>query len=353
MKTAIYGFGALGQTIARMMAGREDLRLAAVVDTAPALAGRTVASVLAATGPDLPIVGTLPPATEPSILFHAATSNPAIVEVQITEALEKGYSVISAAEWLFHPWLRFRPVAEKLEAMAKERGLFVLGCGINPGFAFETLPVLLARTVDAVSEIEILRVSNVRGIGPGDFAHIGFGLTPEAFSAAVAAGEIEGHMGFPESVASLAEYLGLQVDSIADQLIPAPAKAPIELAFGTVAAGEVAAIRQIATGSYAGRETIRMVLEMYLDPDSFGATPKEEVTVKGGRNFKVSIEPGAPSVGGAAAMLFHTARILSSAHRPSGLLSLIDLPAGAAAHPRSLRAASSARDGRGVSIVVE
>ena len=89
---------------------------------------------------------------------------------------------------MFHPWLRFGGEAATLHTAARRHGTHVLGCVINPGFCFESLPLLLLRTVHGVRSIEVRRTSDVGGIGPSDFAHLGFGLDATTFAARVADG---------------------------------------------------------------------------------------------------------------------------------------------------------------------
>jgi 4-hydroxy-tetrahydrodipicolinate reductase len=342
---AIFGFGALGRALARAIEASGLFRIAAVCDTDPDLAGRSVRTLLPGGLSEAVVTPTLPPAAAAGgVLFHASTSAPADTTRQVLAGLAAGYWVVSAAEWLFHPWLRHATEAAALDAAARDRGARVLGCGINPGFSFETLPVLLSRTMPRVGALRILRVANVGGVGPADFAHLGFGLTEAAFSDAVLSGAIEGHMGFPESVAALAACVGLDIDTITDDLTPTLAVAPIVLSHRTVAVGEVAGITQVATGSLGGQATIVMTLEMFLDPPAYGRVPREAITLDGTRRLEVTLQPAAPSADGAAAMMVHAAAALATV--PPGLVSLLDLPMSGGRLSRGLRAGPAQR-GRG------
>lgn len=348
MDAAIVGYGTLGRAIHRVLAQSSAARLSVVVDCAPALVGVPAVADLGPPGPA--IVAALPPATVPTVLFHATGSDPDAVTHEILAAVRSGYHVISAAEWLFHPWMRYAERADEIDRAARAAGVTVLGCGINPGFCFESLPVLIARTIGRIDSVEILRVSDVSGIGPSDFAHLGFGLTPDQFAAGVLDGHIVGHMGFPESVAALGECVGLSIDAISDRLAPIPAGAPIQLAHRLVAAGEVAGLVQTAIGYRDDATPIRMVLEMYLDPVSAGRTPCERVRLAGSRTVQVSVEPGSPAVAGAAAMMVEAAHAVAACAPAAGLISLFDLPAGGGRLTRHLKAVAEQRDGSGTRI---
>ncbi|WP_336801145.1 hypothetical protein [Kaistia sp. MMO-174] len=345
MRVALFGFGNLGRALFAALQASPDFEIVTIIDDAPDLVGHPVADVVPGTSCDLSIQATLPPAAGPTILFHASTSAPDRATAQILAGLKAGYSVLSAAEWLFHPWLRYGAEFEALDGAARASGTTVMGCGINPGFCFETLPILLSRTLVEVTKLDILRVSNVGGVGPADFAHLGFGLSPETFAGRVADGSIEGHMGFPESVAAVAECVGIPIDTITDSLEPTFATTPIVLSHRTVGIGEVAGITQTATGSLGGVTSIVMRLEMFLDPAAYGRKPQEAVSVEGSRDFSLSLSPAAPPVPGAAAMMLHAARGLAG--MPHGFVSLLDMPISGGRLSRTLRAGPAKRSTRG------
>ena len=90
---------------------------------------------------------------------------------------------------------------------------------------------------------------------------IGAGMTVEEFNAKVAEGIIK-HHGLPESVAMVADGLGLPVDDITETIEPVVAKAPVKTEFLEVAAGQAAGVHQIARGFVKGKEKIYLELQM-------------------------------------------------------------------------------------------
>ncbi len=73
-------------------------------------------------------------------------------------------------------------------------------------------------------------------------------------------------MGFPESIAALAESLGVPIDRITDHLVPTLATRPLQLRHRLVSPGEVVGITQTAAGYIGDDAVINMKLEMFLDP---------------------------------------------------------------------------------------
>ena len=52
-------------------------------------------------------------------------------------------------------------------------GVSITGDGINPGFSFDSLPLMLARATSGVKRVNITRTIDVTGTGPGDIDHVG------------------------------------------------------------------------------------------------------------------------------------------------------------------------------------
>jgi 4-hydroxy-tetrahydrodipicolinate reductase len=177
-----------------------------------------------------------------------------------------------------------------------------------------------------VSRVAIIRSANVRSIGPSDFAHLGFGMEGDLFARRWLAGDIDGHVGFPESIAALAEHVGLTLDRITDALEPTLAVQPLDLGHRRVEIGEVVGITQRAQGLIQRQVVVDFTLEMFLDPAGYGREPREEIVIEGGRAFSVKLSPAAPPTAGAAAMMLHAALALPAA--PFGFVSLLDLPLG-------------------------
>ena len=348
----IWGYGQLGAALASAIEASGRFKLLAVIENDPAAAARAEAEVGAGTRSGATVHGGLADygGPAPATIFHATTSAAQAVTEQLLFALGLGHAVVSAAEWLFHPWLRFAEAAEALDVAARAGSTHVLGCGINPGFCFESLPLLLSRTVHSVRSIDILRVSDVGGVGPSDFAHLGFGLDAAAFAAQVADGTIEGHMGFPESVAALAECLSIPVDRITDELLPTFATQPLHLPYRTVFPGEVVGISQTAMGIVAGADLIRMRLEMFLDPKTYGRAPQESIEMVASRSFKLGLQPAAPPAAGAAAMMVSAAAALPA--QPCGLVSLLDLPLSGGSDRVRLQAAQTRHSASGTEVLI-
>ena len=68
------------------------------------------------------------------IVMLTTTSSLARTYDQLIQLLPYGVNVISSCEELSYPWLTSPELATKIDKLAKENNVAVLGTGVNPGF---------------------------------------------------------------------------------------------------------------------------------------------------------------------------------------------------------------------------
>jgi hypothetical protein len=328
----IAGVGALGSLFVRAAAYDQRLRIVGAVDNDPAKAGRSLSEVAGESGaPDVVVSASLSEAlatatTRPSVFVHMTESRPDRIRPLLLEALGAGLNVLSAAESMFFPQLRYPEFASALNAEAQQVGVTVTGTGINPGFTFDQLVLDAAAATAGVTGLSLDRVVVVADTGPGDVEHVGFGLPEAEFRKRIAEGTIEGHMGLPESFAQLAARLGLPIDRITESWEPVTSDQVVPSAIGDIPPGRVIGIVQGASAFQGEVEVMTARLAMYYRD---GIEPSHDrIELRGLHDITMSMTPAAISILGAAIILANTTSLLPSA--PAGLVSVLDLPTRAA-----------------------
>lgn len=338
LRAIVWGLGALGtQVMKAFAAGVPDIRIVGIVDHAPHLAGKRASDANAEAkqlGLDFPIHGSLAQClaalNEPAdIVYHLTESVLEAIEGQLCAAMDAGLDVISASEAMFYPKLRYPAVAARLDAVAKRNGVAIVGCGINPGFVSDALVLALARITTAATRVETKRCIDVTGTGAHDIDHVGYGLTPEDFRANIATGRIVGHMGMPESIALVAERLGMTVDRIEESWDIETADFPVDsgdATLGILPPGRVVGITQHGRAYDGDIARIHMRLAMYYRPEKFGLEESDDIVIEGSQRLHCALTPAAVSIQGAALHIANTSHDVVNA--PPGLVNVLDFALG-------------------------
>jgi 4-hydroxy-tetrahydrodipicolinate reductase len=319
----IMGLGHIGRAIAKAAQGRHDLEVVGAVDSDPTLFGRPLEEILDGSVSDVRVSRDLIQAlgaTKGGVLLHATGSRFLKVLPEIETAVRAGWHVVSTCEELAFPALDNAEAATALDALCEERGVAVVGTGINPGFVLDRLPALLAQTLGTVRHVHGIRVVDVATRRAALKRKVGVGLSVEAFDQAADRGEI-GHIGLPQSAALVAEScFELDDYEVDEELEPLVAE---EDAPGPHAlkAGEVAGVHQTARVFSDGSEVVRLEVSIALHAEH----PRDEIVIDADGRIRLLIEGGLPGDQATAYTVVNAVHAVSERH---GLLTVLDLPSG-------------------------
>lgn len=257
-----YGLGPIGQATVHTVLDKQEaghVKLVGAVDVDPDKVGRDVADLLgAAVAPTGVVVsdkaGQVLSETNPDVVLHTTTSFLEGVADQLTQCMEAGADVVSSTEELSFPYDRHPERAKHLDQVARETGQTLVGTGVNPGYAMDTLPLTATGVCTEVDAVHVERVVDA-GERRGPLQDkVGAGISPEAFAEKKAAGGF-GHIGLRESLLMVADGLGWSVDTIEETLDPVTTDRAIETGHCSVSPGEVAGIHHAAIGDGGGGRT--------------------------------------------------------------------------------------------------
>jgi len=339
-KVLLVGLGAVGRSVGARLVAASQCDIVGAVDLSPSLSGAALASIIPGASPHARVDSTIAEAPDADIAFVATTSFIEEVEPILLELLDRGMNAVSICEQLGFGFVDHEPIASRLDTRARSLGRRIVGAGCNPGILLDTLPMLLSSLTLGVSRITMHRTAEMSGYG-GILSKFGFGLTSSEFAAAQESNAVIGHVGFRESVASLADGLGWRLDEI-EVADPEPVlftdhqRATSHL---TLETDTVAVVRHAARGVIDGRTVIDAAIDFGIfetgDPfpegDSWGLESSTQTL-----EFSSSRIDSYESTVAVAANV-----IPSLMEAPPGLLTMADLPVRSFA----ARAATPARVG--------
>jgi len=320
-----YGIGPIGASITKLLREKESVDIVGAIDTDPAKIGRDLGEVVGAV--DAPwgikVSGDAKGVLEQSadVVMHTTSSSLPRVMDQLLTCLDVGSCVVSTCEELSYPYRTHPELAAKLDTAAKESGVALVGTGINPGFVMDKLVVTLAAVSQRIEHASAIRIVDASKRRLPLQKKIGAGLSVEEFRAKVNEGTIK-HVGLPESVAMVADSLGLRVDQITETIEPKVATERVQTEFLTVEPGQAAGVHQIARGLSEGKELIYMELQMYVGAQD----PADKVELQGHPNISLIIPGGSHGDIATASVAVNSIPVILEA--PSGLRTSRDLPIG-------------------------
>ena len=317
------GLGPIGAALARVASERPGLKIVGAVDVDAEKIGHDAGEVAGLLRPiGVTVASDLSAVlaeTRPGVVVHATSSSLARVASQLETAIRAGAGVVSTCEELAFPFRGHAELAEHLDGLAKEYGVAILGTGVNPGFAMDTLPLALTAVCQAVEHVTVRRVQEAGNRRLPLQLKIGAGMTVDEFRQQAEAGTVR-HVGLTESALMIADTLGWTLERTDETIEPVVATQTVRSQHLEVPAGRVTGVHQVLTAHSGGREVIRLDLRMHLGTDN----PRDEVEIRGAPPLHVVAQGGLPGDPATAAIVINAIpRVLAA--RP-GLLTMRDVP---------------------------
>ena len=315
ISVAQFGIGPIGAEITRLLLSKPWVKLAGAVDIDPNKIGKDVGEVIGL-GRTVGVIVTPELEGKPDVVCHSTGSRLREVAGQLKMLLGRGCHVISTCEELAFPL--DADVREELQHVARAANVALLGTGVNPGFVMDKLPLTLTAVCQDVKSLDIIRIQNASTRREPLQRKVGASMTVDEFRAAVAAGKIK-HMGLRESLLMVGAGLGVEFDSVSDEVIePIVADREIVTQYLRVAPGQVAGVHQTIYGK--GRIDVSLELRMYVGAEEVAA---DRVIVRGVPDLEMEIKGGVHGDRATAAMVVNAIpRIVQARH---GVLTMDDI----------------------------
>ncbi len=290
-RVALVGLGPIGVEVGRALADRESLALLGAADSAPDKAGRPLSELLGGAFPGVTVrpsaaelyAETASSRTKADVALLCTGSRLHAILPQIEEAIAAGFHVVSTCEELAYPELRHLPMARRIDRKAREKGVAVLGTGVNPGLVMDRLVLAVASACVKVESVSVTRVVDAAKRRGPLRAKVGAGMTPEEFTAGVASKRL-GHVGLSESAAIIALGLGLPIHEITETIEPVIAKKETD----GVTPGRVLGLHQIALVQAGDEVRVSLDLTMAVGAES----PADRIDIEGDPPIHLTVAGG-------------------------------------------------------------
>ena len=330
VKVAIWGFGAMGSGIAKVLLNKKGVDIVGVCDIHPARVGKSIFELLGVERGDRADVTVNPEIKE---VVHDGNCDICVLATdsftrkafdKIKYIVSQKVNVVATAEEMSYPKAQEPELAAEMDRLAKENGVSILGTGINPGLMMDLLAVCLSGCMTDVEKVTCRRVNSLSPFGPAVMEEQGVGLTVDDFMKGVADGTLAGHVGFAESVGMIAEALGWNVEKFEQQMKPIVTSVDRKSPYGFAKAGDVAGVNMTGQGYVDGQVKIDMIHPQQIEPEMEGTHTGDYIVLEGTPEVNMSIQPEVNGGIGTIAMVVNMIPHVINA-RP-GLKTMLDLP---------------------------
>ena len=318
-----FGLGPIGQACAQALLQKPAFELVGGIDADPQKIGKDLGEVCGLKKRlGLAVRGDAEAALaewRPQVAVHTTLSFLNKIEDQLTTLISAGVHVVSSTEELFYPFVRDPEFCQRIDALAKQFDVAIVGTGVNPGFAMDVLPLCLTGVCTDVKKIVVSRVVDAGRRRLPLQKKVGAGLTLREFRARVASGSF-GHIGLRESALAVMQTMGWPADEIKESIRPVVVKRRIRTRSYTIASGQVAGLHQTLRVKSAGTERLVLDLQMYVGAKH----PSDRVEIIGNPPLSMCVENGIFGDTATVGMLVNTVpKILNT---QPGLRTVMELP---------------------------
>ncbi|PYZ92681.1 hypothetical protein CR194_13550 [Salipaludibacillus keqinensis] len=320
-----FGLGPIGLEVVKKMKEIHQLNVIGGVDIDPDKVEKDLGELIGSGNMGEEVVSSLndlPTSAKEEgnkVAIHCTGSNLEKMWPQIKELLDHGFSVVSTCEELSYPWHRYPELSKEIDAYAKEKGLAVLGTGVNPGFIMDTMTLCLTAVTNSVSDIKVQRNVDVSKRRVPLQKKVGVGMTTAEFEVLASKNQI-GHVGLEESARLIAYGLEIELDKVTNNIKPTIAVEDLHLALGDFKKGDVSGQHQIVKGHATDGRTITLELIM-----SAGVTQEDRIILEGEEKLELVIPGGIFGDTATAAMAINMAKLVGKNHI-EGLVTMADIP---------------------------
>lgn len=330
IRVVLWGFGAMGSGMARMLLSKTGFRIAGVCDLHPKRVGKRISEVLGmpvADESDVVVRPDIEGLVDPKICDMVLLATDSFTKQafpKLKYVLERGVDVISTAEEMSYPQAAEPELAKTLDAIAKAHGATVLGCGINPGMMMDLLVVMMTGVMSDVQKIEVARINSLSPFGPTVMEEQGVGLTTDEFDRRRKSGHLAGHVGFRESSRMIADAIGWKLDSFDQTMAPIVTAVDRRSAYGEALKGHVAGVDMNAVAMVDHEPKIRLSHPQQIEPQLGGVQTGDYITIHGTPEVHLSIKPEID--GGVGTIAVCVNMIPHVLNAKPGLKTMLDLP---------------------------
>ncbi len=337
----VWGTGNVGQLGLHTVIARPDFELAGVVVSSPAKVGVDAGELIGLDPVGIACTDDVEPLLEQADVcayFASADIRPAEAAADMARCLEAGLDVVSTSIVpLLYPPAADQGMVDMLDRACKAGNTSMFTNGVDPGWANDLLPLMLAGTCERIDSIRMMEVVNYATYNAASvlFDTMGFGKPMDETPMLLLPGILTHAWG--PVVRVVAAGLGIELDDLEEWHERVPATRDIEVDAGTVAEGTAGALRFEVRGMVDGKARVILEHVTRLADEQMPEWPQPtgsgcyRVIIEGNPSMTVDVaahgEDGDHNTGNLVSTVGRVLNAIPAVQEAGpGLLSVLDLP---------------------------
>jgi len=249
---------------------------------------------------------------------------------QISKALKAKKNVITVSGFIY-PWKYCPEIAQQLDCLAKENGVSLLGTGLNPGFLFDYLTVVLSGCLARVDRIIMRHCEDETEYDSLPIMRdmLGFGRSPEEYEKRHFRRLLDYQTAlFAECAHFIADSVGWELTELKPKLEVFTAKEPLQISCMRIDPGTVCAYRFVLQGLKEKDIAISIEFSGVVCPDKVKdvGEPGQTIWFEGLPTYGVELKGNLLTMGFLSTAAHAVNAIPRVIKAPPWLVSLKDLP---------------------------
>jgi 4-hydroxy-tetrahydrodipicolinate reductase len=327
VKVILWGLGYIGSEAAKMILKKKGVKIAAVIDDDPIKAGRDLGEIIKIEKTGVIVCSDFNIALSSScadVVIHTIDGNTENVISHIKEIAKNGLNCITTAGKVEYPNITNKEIYVDIDKIAREKNVTIIGTGINPGFALDTMIIWLSGYCRNIKSIKARRVIDITFYGESHIKKFGVGMNVDEFEYGVENNIIEVHSRLIQSVALIAKTLGIKIDEIKEIKEPIISNTFRKISNIVVEPGMVAGCYSTAYGMKNDKTIIILEQTHEIYPLCEASDAGEYIDIKGEPDIHLWVKPEMRENIGTAALAVNMIPQVVAAN--PGFKTMIDFP---------------------------
>ena len=322
----LWGLGTVGVELAKLALNKEGVKILGIVDEDKNKIGKDLGDILSIEKTNIIISDpkeNLIDKVEADVVILSTKSQIKSIFTVVKDILKSKKNCITIAEEMVYPYCVEPELSIKIDELAKENNVTILGTGVNPGFILDSLIITLSSTCNKIRKITAERINDLSDFGLESMKFQGVGTTLEEFEKGIDDGEIVGHIGFLQSISMIVDTLGIDYDEVIESKEPIISNTYRTANGIEVEPGMVAGCNHVAIAYKNGKEIVVLEMVNQIYPQSEAIDTGDYINIYCENDLHFSIKSGIQGIKGSALLALNMIpQVVAS---ESGLKTMVDM----------------------------